>query len=115
MDSIVLFLQPGKKVITSISYSKHSGLIASGSTDKYVRLWDPKSTGKSTSNSSLVVFNFDKAAGKVDFVDQKHQASEKTKQFTFLKNRFHTSECTESTQSKQNFMVGSIASVKSNC
>jgi len=33
----------GKKVITSISYSKLSGLIASGSTDKYVRLWDPKS------------------------------------------------------------------------
>eukprot|EP00795_Rhopilema_esculentum_P014146 gene14146-5146_t len=34
---------PGKKVITSISHSNLSGLIASGSTDNYVRLWDPKS------------------------------------------------------------------------
>ena len=84
----IFFLQPGKKVITSISYSKYSGLIASGSTDKYVRLWDPKSTGKTASNSSLVAFNFHNDEGRVDFVEQKHRVSENTKKFTFTKNDY---------------------------
>jgi len=43
----IFSLQRGMKAILALDYSPLNGTVATGNTDRHVRLWDPRSTGES--------------------------------------------------------------------